>query len=122
MDAFTWVLKPELNDAFVIDQDKRDELIEEDPRSAELIKALATWPGHQAVEADWPCLYIIFASRGVDIDQYPAIRDHLSWFRMTWRNGLQHTCTRGTSFSSPKKASTKNLVAPRLSYLILHVQ
>ena len=74
-------VKTGLNEAFVIDKEKRDELIEEDPRSAELIKSwlrgrdIRRWKTHS------PGLYIIFTSRGVDIDQYPAIRNHLIWFR-----------------------------------------
>ena len=74
-------VKTGLNEAFVIDRDKRDELIEDDPRSAELIKPwlrgrdIKRWMAHS------PGLHIIFMSRGVDIDQYPAIKDHLQWFR-----------------------------------------
>ena len=70
-----------LNEAFVIDQAKRDELIEEDPRSAELIKPwlrgrdIGRWTAKSAG------LNIIFTSRGVDIDQYPVVQEHLKWFR-----------------------------------------
>ena len=70
-----------LNEAFVIDKDKRDELIEEDPRSAELIKPWLRGRDIRRWQAHSPGLYIIFSSRGVDIDQYPAIREHLKWFR-----------------------------------------
>ena len=69
------------NEAFVIDQDKRDELIDEDPRSAELIKLwlrgrdIRRWKTHS------PGLYVIFASRGVDIERYPAVQEHLRWFQ-----------------------------------------
>ena len=70
-----------LNEAFVIDKKKRDELIEEDPRSAELIKPWLKGRDIRRWQAHSPGLYIIFSSRGVDIDQYPAIREHLKWFR-----------------------------------------
>ena len=70
-----------LNEAFVIDKEKRDELIEENPRSAELIKPWLRGRDIRRWQARSPGLYIIFSSRGVDIDQYPAIREHLKWFR-----------------------------------------
>ena len=70
-----------LNEAFVIDQDKRDELIEEDPRSAELIKPWLRGRDIKRWRAYSPGLYIIFANRGMDISLYPAIEGHLRWFR-----------------------------------------
>ena len=70
-----------LNEAFVIDLDKRDELIEEDPRSEEIIKPWLRGRDIKRWKADSPGLYIIFANRGIDIDRYPAIESHLRWFR-----------------------------------------
>ena len=69
------------NEAFVIDQAKRDELIEDDPRSAELIKPWLRGTDIKRWKADWAGLYVIFTSRGVDIERYPAVEDHLKWFR-----------------------------------------
>ena len=74
-------VKTGLNKAFVIDQAKRDELVEEDSHSADLIKPWLRGMDINRWKADWAGLYIIFASRGVDIDQYPAIKEHLNWFR-----------------------------------------
>ena len=70
-----------LNEAFVIDQEKRDELVEEDPRSIELIKPWLRGRDIKRWKPDSPRLYIIFANRGIDIDRYPAIEAHLRWFR-----------------------------------------
>ena len=70
-----------LNEAFVIDQTKRDELIEEDPKSEELIKPWLRGRDIKRWKAGLPGLYIIFANRGIDIDRYPAIEAHLRWFR-----------------------------------------
>ena len=70
-----------LNEAFVIDQEKRDELVEEDPRSIELIKPWLRGRDIKRWKAASPGLYIIFANRGIDIDHYPAIESHLRWFR-----------------------------------------
>ena len=70
-----------LNEAFVIDQDKRDELIEEDARSADLIKPWLRGRDIKRWRADSSGLYVIFTNRGVDIDRYPAIEAHLRWFK-----------------------------------------
>ena len=74
-------VKTGLNKAFVIDQAKRDELVEDDPHSAELIKRWLRGTDINRWKADWSGLYIIFTGRGVDIEQYPAIKEHLNWFR-----------------------------------------
>ena len=78
-----------LNDAFVIDQTKHDELVEEDSRSAELIKPWLRGRDIKRWKADSLGLYIIFANRGVDISKYPAIEGHLRWFR----NDLENRAT-----------------------------
>ena len=70
-----------LNEAFVIDQDKRDELTEEDPRSAEVIKPWLRGRDIRRWQAVSPGRYVIFTNRGIDIDNYPAIEAHLRWFR-----------------------------------------
>ena len=75
-----------LNKAFVINQDKRDELIEEDPRSAEIIKPWLRGRDIKRWQADSPGRYIIFANRGIDIDNHPAIETHLRWFRSELEN------------------------------------
>ena len=67
--------------AFIIDQDKRDELVEEDPRSTELIKPWLRGRDIKRWKVESPDLYIIFANRGIDISHYPAIEAHLRWFR-----------------------------------------
>ena len=70
-----------LNEAFVVDEDKREELIGEDPHSAELIKPWLRGKDIRRWTAVSSGLYIIFANRGIDIHHYPAIEAHLRWFR-----------------------------------------
>ena len=74
-------VKTGLNKAFIIDRAKRDELVEDDPHSAEIIKRWLRGADINRWKADWAGLYIIFTGRGVDIEQYPAIKEHLNWFR-----------------------------------------
>ena len=84
-------VKTGLNEAFVIDQEKRDELVDEDPHSAELIKPWLRGRDIKRWKPDWAGLYVIFTRHGVDIDKYPAIQDHLSW----WRADLKPKATSG---------------------------
>jgi type I restriction-modification system DNA methylase subunit len=70
-----------LNDAFVIDAGTRQSLISEDPRSNEIIHALKRGddlrPWYQAKNEE----FLIFTRRGIDIEAYPAIKQHLLRFR-----------------------------------------
>ena len=69
------------NDAFVIDAKKRDELIAEDPKSAELIKPWLRGRDIRKWKAEWAGLYVVFTRRGTDIEKYPAIKRHLEQFQ-----------------------------------------
>jgi adenine-specific DNA-methyltransferase len=71
-------VKTGFNAAFKINDEKRRELIAQDPKSAEILKPLAVgddvrkW--HIREKNNW----LIFTRRGTDIDKYPAIKAHLS--------------------------------------------
>lgn len=69
------------NKAFVIDRAKRDELIAADLRSADLINPWLRGKDIKRWRAEHAGLYIIFVNRGIDIEMYPAIEEHLSHFR-----------------------------------------
>jgi len=83
-----------LNEAFMIDSKTRKALIAKDKRCAELIKPLVggedirRWVFHNKD------LWIIFTRRGIEIDKYPAIREHLS----KWKSEL-----------TPKKVSSDKI-------------
>ena len=66
-----------LNEAFVIDSATRKALISRDKRSAELIKPLLGGENIKHYFVEPPDLWLIFTRRGVDINRYPAIREHL---------------------------------------------
>ncbi len=70
-----------LNKAFVVDQSIRDQLVERDPRSAELVKPWLRGRDVKRWQVDWQGYYIIFTPRDVDIERYPAIRAYLDPFR-----------------------------------------
>lgn len=70
-----------LNEAFLIDAETREKLINADPASAELIKPYLRGENVERWFPNWPGKYMIFARRGVDIHRYPAILEHLLKFR-----------------------------------------
>jgi len=70
-----------LNEAFLIDTAKRNELVRADPKSAEIIKPYLRGQDIERWHAPWNGLYMIFARRGIDIDAYPAVKRHLEGFR-----------------------------------------
>ena len=69
------------NEAFLIDTPTRDRLVAADPASEEIIKPYLRGQDVQRWSAEWAGLWMIFARRGVDIQRYPAILNHLKAFR-----------------------------------------
>ena len=65
------------NDAFFIDNEKRIELINEDPKSAEIIKPLLRGREIRKYGYTYNDNYVIFTRRGFDINKYQAITNHL---------------------------------------------
>jgi hypothetical protein len=70
-----------LNEAFLIDTPTKNRLVREDPRSAEILKPYLRGQDIKRWSPQWAGLWMIFARRGIDIDAYPAIRNHLLQFR-----------------------------------------
>lgn len=62
---------------FVIDEDTRNNLLELDPRSDEIIKPWLRGKDVQKWSTNWERLYVIFTRRGISINDYPAITDYL---------------------------------------------
>jgi hypothetical protein len=70
-----------LNEAFVIDQATRDQLIAEDPRSAEIIKPWIRGRDIDRWRVNWAGLYLLWTYQGIEIKEYPATLKYLSGFR-----------------------------------------
>jgi len=74
-----------LNDAFIIDEDKRAELISQDPKSEKIIVPVLRGRDIKRYSYDWAGLYLINTHNGIknkdippiDVDYYPAIKKHL---------------------------------------------
>ena len=71
-----------LNEAFIIDNETKDELVAEDPRSAEIIKPVLRGRDVRRYQADWRGLWLIATLPALDlnIDDYPAVKRHLLSF------------------------------------------
>lgn len=65
------------NEAFVIDEEKREELIREHPSSAELIKPFISGRDVKALQIEKHSEYLIFVKRNIVIENYPAVYNHL---------------------------------------------
>ncbi len=80
--SINYGIKTGLNRAFIVDNETKEGLIREDPRSAELLKPLVRGRDVKAWRVDWNGLWLIatFPATQVDIDRYPAIRRWLRSF------------------------------------------
>ena len=69
------------DDAFIIDESVRQQLIIADERSGELIKPMLRGRNLKKWRTGRTEYYLIFTHRGIDIEQYPAIKQYLSQYR-----------------------------------------
>ncbi|CAI9430054.1 site-specific DNA-methyltransferase (adenine-specific) [Candidatus Ornithobacterium hominis] len=80
--SINYGIKTGFNDAFIIDGSKRKELIDEDPKSAEIIRPLLRGRDIKRYSYEFADLYLIttFPSLKIDIEKYPAVKQHLMSF------------------------------------------
>ncbi len=78
-------IKTGYNEAFIIDEAKGNELIQADPKSAELIKPLLRGRDIQKYVADDVMNWVIctFPSKKIDIDKYLVVKSYLETFGKT---------------------------------------
>lgn len=74
-------IKTGLNDAFVIDRTTRDQLIQDDPKSAEILKPFLEGKDLKMWHVQPRDIWLIFTRRGIDIEQYPAIKHYLYQYK-----------------------------------------
>jgi len=70
-----------LNDAFVIDEDEKKELINKDNNSSKIIKPFLRGRDIARWVVKPQNLFLIFTRQGTDINNYPAVKAHLEQFR-----------------------------------------
>src|SRR3990172_2774632 len=74
-------IKTGLNEAFVIDEETRNRLISEDPKSEELIKPFLLGRDIKRYQPPTGNQFLIFTRRGIEIQKYPAIEKYLSQYK-----------------------------------------
>ena len=103
-------IKTGYNEAFVIDAQTREQLVKEDPKSAEIIKPVVVGSDVDRYGLNFARQYLIWTYIGVDLIRYPAVARHLSQFRdqleRRWDKGDQwyelRPCTYYEDFERPK--------------------
>jgi hypothetical protein len=71
-----------LNEAFVLDGPTKESIMMEDPKSAQILRPYLRGQDLNRWSASWEGLWLIFARRGIRIEDYPAIKRHLDKFRV----------------------------------------
>lgn len=108
-------IKTGLNDAFVVSRATRDRLVERDPRSAELLRPFLRGEDIKRWRVESADLWLINTPKGrVDIDAYPAVRDHLSPFRTAAEK--RATKQGWWELQQPQLAYQARLAEPKISY------
>ena len=74
-------IKTGLNEAFLIDTPTKERLVRADPRCAEIFKPYLRGQDIKRWSPEWAGLWMIFARRGINIDAYPVVKNHLLQFR-----------------------------------------
>ena len=79
-------IKTGFNEAFIIDNDTKQALCKQDPKSAEIIKPILRGRDIKAYEINWTGLWLINSHNGdknnsaININNYPAIKNHLDQY------------------------------------------
>jgi type I restriction-modification system DNA methylase subunit len=98
------------NEAFIIDGKKKDELIAQDPKSAEIIKPILRGRDIKRYKAEFADLWLIatFPALKLNIDDYPAVRDYLKSFgKRLHQTGEEFIDENGQKAKTRKKTGNK---------------
>ncbi|HEX8331128.1 MAG TPA: TaqI-like C-terminal specificity domain-containing protein, partial [Segetibacter sp.] len=68
------------NEAFIINKETRDRLVNASPKNDEIIRPILKGRNIKKYLPEFDDLWIIFTRRGIDIDSYPSIKEHLYRF------------------------------------------
>ena len=74
------------NEAFIINSEKANELISEDPKSKEIIKPILRGRDIKRYHYTVPDLYVLLTKNSVDVASYPAVYKHLNSYGDKFKN------------------------------------
>ncbi len=101
-------------EAFVVDKATRDKLITAHPLSADILKPFLHGQDLRRWHVDTPQQWLIFAHRGIAINDYPAILKHLEKYRepLSKRKGKQEWYELPVSLGDAERFAQPKLVCP----------
>ncbi|MDR2717398.1 MAG: hypothetical protein LBB89_04955 [Treponema sp.] len=113
------------NEAFIIDKQKRDELVKKDEKSAEIIRPILRGRDIARYQANFSDLYLINTHNGIpsknippiDIKKYPAIKKHLDeyWDKIRDRDDQGNTPYNLRSCAYMDDFSKQKIVYPNMT-------
>ncbi|HRN91206.1 MAG TPA: DUF559 domain-containing protein [Ferruginibacter sp.] len=80
-DAIFYGIKTGCNEAFILDEENRNLLIKKDKNAAQIIKPYLAGRDIKRYEQPLSKKYIILSERGINIENYPSVLEHLSQFK-----------------------------------------
>ena len=101
-------------EAFVVDEATRDKLIASHPSSADILKPFLHGQDLRRWHVDTPHQWLIFTHRGIAINDYPAILEHLKKYRepLRKRKGKQEWYELPASLGNAERFAQPKLVCP----------
>ena len=90
------------DEAFIIDETVRQQLIAEDAKSSELIKPVLRGRNLKKWKTESTGYYLIFTRRGIDIGQYPTIKQYLNRYRLDLEPKKNRSQKRGRAVGNYK--------------------
>lgn len=100
-------IKTGLNEAFIIDEKTKEQLIKADPKSAEILQPVLRGRDVHQYYADWQNLYLVLTKNGVKIEDYPAVFEHLQGFG----NRIKNRSDKGENWWNLRACSYYHLFA-----------
>ncbi|GAA0661233.1 Eco57I restriction-modification methylase domain-containing protein [Natronoarchaeum mannanilyticum] len=76
-----WGVKTGLNSAFIISEERKNDLVDKDPRTEELAKPLVRGKQLRRYHIQTGKEWLLYVHSDVDIDDYPAVKEHLEQYR-----------------------------------------
>jgi hypothetical protein len=108
-------IKTGLNEAFIVSRETRDELVERDARSADLLVPFLRGENIKRWRIESEDLFLVNIPKGkVKIEDYPAIRDHL----LPFKPALEGRATKQEWFElqQAQLAYQPRFLTPKISY------
>jgi len=109
-------IKTGLNEAFIVNQFKRDELVQSDPKCAEVIKPFLRGKDVKRWQTQFSNQYIIFARRGFPLEKYPSIRAHLEEYREKLSNRATVHTHPWYELQQPQEGIFRYFESPKIIY------